>query len=409
MQNPHAADLQAFQALIASPIRHELREQALADWQRYKIGRQLALSTGASQGSKQGAWTKGGYISALTAPAIDLRGAVFTDVCLGYADLRGVQLDEARFELRERAWTGLKGVQAESASLRGAHLPQARLMQADLRRAHLEGAQLPGADLSGANLAGAYLQGANLQGARLLHANLVGADLRGANLAGCQVYGASVWDAQVDADDAASRVLQRDLVVTPEDQAPVTVDRIEVAQFIYLLLSNPRIRDVIDTVCDKAVLILGRFSAERLAVLHALRDALRQRGFVPIVFDFDKPRSQDVTETIKTLAGLSRFIVADMSNPRSNPLELQATVPDYMVPMVPLLAEGETPFAMFKDLRHKYNWVLDPLEYASTEDLLEVLDEAIIAPALALHAELVARRAEALKVRKTADYRRPGG
>lgn len=404
MQKPNVADLQAFQALIASPIRNELREQALAAWQRYKIGRQLALSKGAGQGSKQGAWTKGGYITALTAPAIDLRGAVFTDVCLGYADLRGVLLDEARFDLRERAWTGLKGVQAEGASLRGAHLPQARLMQADLRRARLDGAQLPGADLSGANLAGAHLQGANLQGARLLHANLVGADLRGANLAGCQVYGASVWDAQVDADDA-SRQLQRDLVVTPEDQAPVTVDRIEVAQFIYLLLSNPRIRDVIDTVCDKAVLILGRFSAERLAVLHALRDALRQRGFVPIVFDFDKPRSQDVTETIKTLAGLSRFIVADMSNPRSNPLELQATVPDYMVPMVPLLAQGETPFAMFKDLRHKYNWVLDPLEYASIEELLEVLDEAVIAPALALHAALLARRAQALRVRKASDYR----
>lgn len=203
-------------------------------------------------------------------------------------------------------------------------------------------------------------------------------------------------------------MLQRDLVVTPEDQAPVTVDRIDVAQFIYLLLSNPKIRAVIDTVCDKAVLILGRFSAERLAVLHALRDALRQSGFVPIVFDFDKPRSQDVTESLKTLAGLSRFLVADMSNPRSNPLELQATVPDYRVPMVPPLAEGETPFAMCRDLRHEYDWVLDPLEYASTEEPLAVLDEAVIAPALALHAERLARRTQALRVRKVSDYKRAG-
>lgn len=58
MQNPHAADLQAFQALIASPIRHELREQVLADWQHYKIGRQLALGIGAGQGGKQGTWTQ---------------------------------------------------------------------------------------------------------------------------------------------------------------------------------------------------------------------------------------------------------------------------------------------------------------------------------------------------------------
>ena len=211
----------------------------------------------------------------------------------------------------------------------------------------------------------------------------------------------------MDSGDGAARELQRDLVVTPDDQAVVTVDRIEVAQFIYLLLSNPKIRDVIDTVCDKAVLILGRFSAERLAVLHALRDALRQRGFVPIVFDFDKPRSQDVTETVKTLAALSRFVVADMSNPRSNPLELQATVPDFMVPMVPILAAGEAPFAMFKDLWVKYGWVLDPLEYASTDELLAVLDAAIVGPALAKHAELLAARAQTLRVRRAADYLAP--
>jgi hypothetical protein len=40
-------------------------------------------------------------------------------------------------------------------------------------------------------------------------------------------------------------------------------------------------------------LILGRFSVpERKAVLDALRDELRKsgRGYVPVVFDFEKPR-----------------------------------------------------------------------------------------------------------------------
>lgn len=404
----HAGDLKAFHQLLASPIRSAGREAALDEWSRYKLARQAAF-VGAGPGGhgKQGEWTKGAYVASLTAPAIDLSGAQFTDVCLGYADLRGLCLDGARFTLHNLAWTALKGAQLQAASLRGTHIAQARLMDADLRGADLSGALLEGADFSGANLAGASLRGAHLRGARLVHANLVGADLRGADLSGCHVYGASVWDAQVDSGDGAARELQRDLVVTPDDQAEVTVDRIEVAQFIYLLLSNPKIRDVIDTVCDKAVLILGRFSAERLAVLHALRDALRQRGFVPIVFDFDKPRSQDVTETVKTLAALSRFVVADMSNPRSNPLELQATVPDFMVPMVPILAAGEAPFAMFKDLWVKYGWVLDPLEYASTDELLAVLDAAIVGPALAKHAELLAARAQTLRVRRAADYLAP--
>src|SRR5690606_6706595 len=121
-------------------------------------------------------------------------------------------------------------------------------------------------------------------------------------------------------------------------------DNIEVAQFVYLMLNNPKIKGAIDTVCRKGVLILGRFTRERKAVLDALRAELRRRGFVPMVFDFERPVDRDFTETVKTLAGLSRFIIADITNPKSSPLELQATVPDYMIPFVPIIEEGEKPF-----------------------------------------------------------------
>ena len=46
---------------------------------------------------------------------------------------------------------------------------------------------------------------------------------------------------------------------------------------------------------------LGRFTPERKTVLDALRDELRQRNYLPIVFDFEKPASRDLTETISTL------------------------------------------------------------------------------------------------------------
>src|SRR6185312_13535354 len=39
---------------------------------------------------------------------------------------------------------------------------------------------------------------------------------------------------------------QQDLVITGWDEPKITVDDIEVAQFIYLLLNNKKIRDVID-------------------------------------------------------------------------------------------------------------------------------------------------------------------
>jgi hypothetical protein len=44
---------------------------------------------------------------------------------------------------------------------------------------------------------------------------------------------------------------------------------------------------------SKAVLILGRFTDERKAVLDALRDELRKRNYLPILFDFDKQRRDD--------------------------------------------------------------------------------------------------------------------
>src|SRR6185369_14604398 len=107
------------------------------------------------------------------------------------------------------------------------------------------------------------------------------------------------------------------------------VDNLEIAQFVYLLLNNAKIRDVISTIAKKAVLILGRFNLpERKAILDGLRDKLREHGLVPIVFDFEKATERDFSETIKVLAGMSLFVIADVTNPKSTPLELQATVPD---------------------------------------------------------------------------------
>jgi hypothetical protein len=66
--------------------------------------------------------------------------------------------------------------------------------------------------------------------------------------------------------------IQANLAITPDGESKIHVDRLEIAQFIYLLLNNPKIRDVIDTITSKVVLILGRFTPERKAVLDAIRD-----------------------------------------------------------------------------------------------------------------------------------------
>jgi hypothetical protein len=142
-------------------------------------------------------------------------------------------------------------------------------------------------------------------------------------------------------------------------------------------------------------------SPAQSACLERLREALRKRDYVPIIFNFDKPETKDFTETVRLLAGLSKFVIADITNPKSSPLELQATIPEIMVPFQPIIEQGEKPFAMLQDLWIKHrDWVFEPIEYSSIDRLIETMDAEIIDPAERRFDELVVRRAEVLKVRR---------
>jgi hypothetical protein len=199
-------------------------------------------------------------------------------------------------------------------------------------------------------------------------------DLRNADLTGSLVFGTSAWNLKLE------RTAQRDLVITEFNQPPVTVDNIEVAQFIHLLLHNEKIRYVIDTITSKAVLILGRFTDKRKAVLDALREELRKRDYLPILFDFEVPATRDITETVSLLARMARFIIADLTDPSSIPKELEAIVPGLAVPVQPLLEGASRPYAMFKDY-WKYDWVLPVYRYEGLDPLLATLAEKVIVPA----------------------------
>lgn len=386
-------DVEQFQQLVQSSIRSEGREQALRAWEAYKLSKQATYvhgqRTAGAQGNfrKLGAWSKGDYIESLTAPAIDLQGATFTDVCVGYVDLRGTRLDKVTFDHDKLYWTALKGAKLEAASLREAQLPEGRLLEADLRRADLTKANLVGADLSGANLAGTILRDTCLAGANLEGASLVGADVQGCQLDGARVYGVAAWDLKGRPRSS------KDLVVTPDSLPRITADDIRVAQFIYLLVNNPEIRNVLDTVTRKVVLLLGRFTPERKAILDALRDALRHQNLVPVLFDFEQATDRDITETITLLARMARFVIADLTEPASIPQELQAIAPDVAVPIRLIVQENHEPYSMSKDLK-KHHWVIRPYRYSDKGDLLAHLKTHIIDVAEAKRVEIAENRAD---------------
>jgi uncharacterized protein YjbI with pentapeptide repeats len=332
----------------------------------------------------------------------DLYRATLASASLYAADFRNARIVEASFtganmtkaDLREAEisftdFTGAHLVESnfEGAKLIGSDLSKTNLFEASLKRTQLKAAKFLWANLTGVNLREANLRGANLTGATLIDADLSFADLSnanlrfarlidskldGANLTGCRVYGVSAWNLSCEG------TVESELIITPGDEMSITVDNLEVAQFLYLLLNNSRIRQCIDTITSKVVLILGRFTPERLTVLQGMREALRNSGYLPLVFDFEGPSSRDITETISTLAHLAHFIIADLTDARSIPQELMAIVPNLpSVPVQPVLLQSQHEYGMFEHFK-RYPWVLETLFYSDLPNLLEVLPADVI-------------------------------
>ena len=265
----------------------------------------------------------------------------------------------------------LRGINLANANLERANLRMSTLSRANLTRAHLRGA-----DLRAASLRRAKLEYADLTHAILRFTSLAEARVEGARFTGCEIYGTSAWALRGTPQD------QSNLVIRARRQDPaVMVDDLEIAQLVYLLLHNDKIRNVIDTVGKRAVLILGRFIVERKAVRDAVRELLRRHGYVAILFDFVPSRARDLTETIVALAHMSRFIIADLTDPRSVPQELTAIIPDLpSVPMVPVILAAQREFPMFEHWR-RYPWVLPLTKYKDPSDLLLRLESSLIARA----------------------------
>jgi len=289
-------------------------------------------------------------------------------------DLPRANFDEATLQVASFPYCNLKGATFRGADLRDANFFQADLYDSNFVDANLRGAQLNEAKMVGVNLRESFLNEADLSNANLRSATMVQTDLRGAKLNGCSIYGISAWDVLLDGAQ------QQDLNIAPAYAPPLTVDNLEVAQFIHLLLSNERIRTIIDTITSKVVLILGRFTPERKKVLDAIKAELRRCNYLPVLFDFEGPNNRDSLETVSTIAHIARFVIADVTDAKSVLHELQRIVPGLpSLPIMPLLREGEHLPGMFDHFR-QFRSVLEAYEYSSVEQLTAGIRQDVILP-----------------------------
>jgi hypothetical protein len=132
-----------------------------------------------------------------------------------------------------------------------------------------------------------------------------------ADLYGCNIYGVSVWGVKLD-----EKTNQSNLLIQNYNEPLIRVPSLEMAQLIYMLLEDrTKLRELLCGIGERGVLILGRFEPKRKEILNAVADVLTERGYLPILFDFDEIPGRNNTETIVLLAGMSKFIIADLTMP----------------------------------------------------------------------------------------------
>jgi uncharacterized protein YjbI with pentapeptide repeats len=360
---------------------------------------------------------RGVVLSGRALPGLDLTrarldAAVLRRTDLNGAWLTGASLRGADLERADLSWAHAERVDLSGAGLRGASLRKGRFggviglggtsfVHANLREADFTRAKLAGADLSEADLTRTLLDGADLSGAVLGNAVLDGTSFLGASLREAQVYGALIRRVRTD-DRTDQRSLDVDVHVVWDRRHGKIVefteaDDIHVAQFHDIVDEHGSVAKLLAATTKRVVLILGRFLPRRKRVLDRLAEALRNRGKVAVIFDFPGPQDREISDTVRFIAGMAQFVVVDMTKASSVPLELQATIPDLMIPVLPIVESGKEIFAMFSDLQRRYFWIQPPVSYKDADDLVRHVDEAIIARAERAADEIRKRRAASVR------------
>ena len=100
--------------------------------------------------------------------------------------------------------------------------------------------------------------------------------------------GLSAWDLQTSDDMKQEKLviertyqLYSDLIA--DGKVPFTVDDIELAQFVYYLSSHRKLRDTLNILTSKSVLLLGAFSDGGLQRLYAIREFLQAEGYLVMI------------------------------------------------------------------------------------------------------------------------------
>ena len=332
-----------------------------------------------------------------------LRGAQLPEAHLKNADFTGACIEQTNFEhanARDACFDNVQGRKARFivTTLRGASFRNADLERADFYRAYLRQVDFRDANLTEVRFARAFLGRARCDGATLMRADLRGASLvhssfDHANLRDARVHGVAAWSTSL------KQAQQENMLISRTDQEPpVYVDNLNCAHLVSLLVDNEQVRSFMSALSSSMVLILGRFTAERKAVLDLLRARINAAGYAGVVFDFERPSNRDFIEVIKVLAGLSRFVIADLTDPKVVHEEVGVIIDEYpSVPVRAIIEEGQQVSDTLRGHARRDSFVKPLFRYRDSDQIIQELDSRIIEPAERLAQELEVKLRQAIE------------
>jgi hypothetical protein len=108
---------------------------------------------------------------------------------------------------------------------------------------------------------------------------------------------------------------------------------------------------------------------------------LRELGYLPMLFDFGPATSQTTMDTISTLAHLSKFIIADLTDAKSILGELERITTVLQSVPVQLILNASAEIPGMADSIFLRQSVLPPYRYLNQDELLASLTVKVIDPA----------------------------
>lgn len=139
--------------------------------------------------------------------------------------------------------------------------------------------------------------------------------------------------------------------------------------------------EIMSQTSKKRVLILGRFKKRRLKILELIKKNLEEHpnNYIAELYTYKRPEKYDLVQSICCFAALSKFIIADISEPSAVQAELQAINSlNLSVPVIPIINKTGKEYSLFPHVAKSSNVGKPTIRYLDEKDVTKKMKEVVI-------------------------------